>query len=69
MTIEINYSDSPDDPLINEETRRYAQLAQVLRSHTLLDVDCWSAVPGQPLQPGKMTRIIEDRAKAIEGAK
>lgn len=69
MTIEINYSDAPDAPLIDEETRRYAQLAQVLRAHTLLDVDCWSAVPGAPLQPGKITKIIEDRVKSVEGAK
>lgn len=69
MTIEINYSDDPEAPLINEETRRYAQLAQVLRAHTLVDVDCWSAVPGHPLQPGKINQIITSRVQAIEGAK
>ena len=52
MTIEINYSDDLGDPLIDEETRRYSQLAWLLRAHTLVDVDCWSRVPGQPLPPG-----------------
>ena len=69
MTIEMNYSDDPQSPLITKETRRYAQLAQVLRSQILLDIDCWSAVQGQPLQPGKITAIIKERIEAIEGAK
>jgi len=51
MTVEINYSDDPREPLINPDTRRYAQLAWLLRAHTLVDVDCWSAVLGHPLQP------------------
>lgn len=67
MTVEINYSDDPAAPQIDEDTRRYAQLATVLRSHTLLDVDCWSAVPGHPLQPGKINEIITRRVEAIEG--
>ena len=69
MTIEMNYSDDLQAPLITKETRRYAQLAQVLRSQLLLDIDCWSAVQGQPLQPGKITAIIKQRIEAIEGAK
>lgn len=69
MTIEMNYSDDPQAPLITKETRRYAQLAQVLRTQTLLDIDCWSAVQGQPLQPGKVTAILKEHIEAIEGAK
>jgi 2-oxoglutarate ferredoxin oxidoreductase subunit alpha len=65
MTIEINYSDDPADPLIDTESRRYAQLAWLLRSHTLVDVDCWSRVPGQPLPPGMVEAAIRDR---LEGA-
>ncbi|MDH3212540.1 MAG: 2-oxoacid:acceptor oxidoreductase family protein, partial [Myxococcales bacterium] len=66
MTVEINYSDEPGDPLIDDETRRYAQLAWVLRAHTLVDVDCWSRVPGQPLAPG----MIEEGVRArLTGAK
>ncbi len=67
MTIEINYSDSEDSPFINEDTRRYAQLAQLLRAHTLIDIDCWSVVSGHPLQPGKISQVIIERALKIEG--
>jgi len=51
MTVEINYSDTVGDPYITEETRRYGQLAWMLRAHTLVDVDCWTSCPGQPLRP------------------
>jgi len=52
MTVEINYSDAPDAPLIDEETRRYGQLAWLLRAQTRLPVDCWTNVYGQPIRPG-----------------
>ena len=68
MTIELNYSDDPDSPLINEDTRRYAQLALVLRSHTLMDIDCWSVVPGHPLSPRRIGSVIDARLKKLEGA-
>jgi len=58
MTVEINYSDDPHAPLINDETRRRAQLAQVLRERTLVDIDCWSAVRGQPFGPGEIADAI-----------
>ena len=59
MTVEINYSDDLNDPLITPENRRYAQLAFILRAETLLDIDCFSNVKGQPLRP----KDIEDRIK------
>lgn len=68
MTIEINYSDDPDWPMTSEENRRYAQLATVLRSHTLMDIDCWSKVPGHPLQPGMIGEVIDSQLAEIEGA-
>ncbi len=61
MTVEINYSDEPDDPYITDENRRRAQLAFVLRASTLVDVDCWSRVPGQPLRPGNILKAIRQR--------
>jgi len=61
MTVEINYSDNPDAPLINDETRRYAQLAWLLRAHTLMDIDCWSVVHGHPLQPGTILNEMRQR--------
>ena len=69
MTVEINYSDDPDSsPLISEENRRYSQLALVLRAHTLMDIDCWSKVPGHPLQPGTIHDVIDSRLAEMEGA-
>lgn len=50
-TVEINYSDRLGDPYITAENRRMGQLAWLLRAHTLVDVDCWTRVPGQPLRP------------------
>ncbi len=54
MTVEVNYADEPGDPLITPETRRYTQLAQILRAHTLCDIDCWGSVPGSPLPPARI---------------
>ena len=68
MTVEINYSDDVNAPLITEENRRYSQLALVLRAHTLMDIDCWSMVPGHPLQPGMISRVIDARLTEMEGA-
>jgi 2-oxoglutarate ferredoxin oxidoreductase subunit alpha len=59
LTVEVNYSDDLGDPYITPESRRYSQLAQLLRSHTLVDVDCWSRVPGSPIPPG----IIEQQLR------
>ena len=67
MTIELNYSDDPEAPMITSETRRYAQLAQVLRAHTLMDIDCWSAVPGHPLSPQRIGKVIV--ARSLAGAR
>jgi len=50
-TVEINYSDRLGEPYITPENRRYGQLALLLRANTLVDVDCWTRVPGQPLRP------------------
>ncbi len=61
MTVEINYSDKINAPYITEENRRYAQLAWVLRAATLVDIDCWSRVPGQPLRPGNIFDAIKRR--------
>jgi len=59
MTVEINYSDTIGNPLITEENRRYAQLAWYLRAHTLIDIDCFSNVYGQPLSPIQILKMLE----------
>jgi 2-oxoglutarate ferredoxin oxidoreductase subunit alpha len=69
ITVEINYSDSPGDPQINPENRRYAQLATLLRCKTLHEVDCFSNVHGQPISPSSVFDMIKketsDLAKEI----
>ena len=67
LTVEINYSDRPGDPYITPETRRYAQLAWMLRAQTLVDVDCWSVVHGHPLQPGMIRRVLLEHLDPLEG--
>ena len=66
MTVEINYSDDPTDPIIDDDNRRYAQLALLLRAHTLVDVDCWSRVPGQPLPPWMIEEAVRGRLEGIK---
>ncbi len=66
MTVEINYSDSPDDPLVTPENRRYAQLAWILRARTLVDVDCFSNVHGRPLQPGNILEMIQKEVSKLK---
>jgi 2-oxoglutarate ferredoxin oxidoreductase subunit alpha len=61
MTVEINYSDDPSDPFITEENRRRGQLCLLLRAQTLVDVDCWTRVPGEPLKPGQIHQAIRDQ--------
>jgi 2-oxoglutarate ferredoxin oxidoreductase subunit alpha len=61
LTVELNYSDEPDDPFITDENRRRGQLAWLLRASTLVDVDCWTRVPGEPLRPGAILGAIRTR--------
>jgi 2-oxoglutarate ferredoxin oxidoreductase subunit alpha len=64
MTVEINYSDSLDDPFITEENRRRGQLAWLLRAHTLVDVDCWTRIFGEPLRPGAIVEAMRSKLSA-----
>ena len=66
MTVEINYSDHPDDPFITPENRRYGQLAMMLRAQTLVDIDCWTRVRGEPLRPGKILQAIRENTPGGE---
>ncbi len=63
ITVELNYSDDWEDPLITKENRRYGQLAWILRAATLLDIDCYAKVPGRPYMPVE----IMDEIKRILG--
>jgi 2-oxoglutarate ferredoxin oxidoreductase subunit alpha len=66
MTVEINYSDDPDDPYVPPDYRRRSQLARLLRSHTLIDVDCWSRTPGFPLPPGWIEQVVRKELAKLE---
>jgi 2-oxoglutarate ferredoxin oxidoreductase subunit alpha len=64
MTVEINYSDEPDDPHVTDENRRRGQLCWLLRAQLLVDADCWTRVPGEPLRPGHILGGIKQRLGA-----
>jgi 2-oxoglutarate ferredoxin oxidoreductase subunit alpha len=66
MTVEINYSDDPIDSADPAGERRYSQLAWLLRASTLVDVDCWSRVPGQPLPPQMIEDALRRRLDSTE---
>jgi 2-oxoglutarate ferredoxin oxidoreductase subunit alpha len=68
MTVELNYSDDADDPFVHRRNRRHAQLARILRNNTLIDVDCWSRVPGVPLAPGTVERVMRRELQRLGGA-
>ena len=63
ITIEGNWSDDPNDEIIDESNRRYSALAILLRSRYLVDVDCWSEVRGQPIKPNTIERVVLEKLK------
>lgn len=65
LTVELNYSDELDDPFITNENRRRGQLAFLLRAQTLLDVGCWTRVPGEPLRPASILGVIQSTLIAM----
>lgn len=65
MTIESNWSDDPHDEIIDENNRRYTQLATLLRARYLVDVDCWSEVRGQPIKPGTIARVMREKLTTV----
>ena len=65
MTVEANWSDRPEDAIIDETNRRYSALAMLLRSRYLVDVDCWTEVRGQPIKPSTLYRVIRRKLETI----
>jgi 2-oxoglutarate ferredoxin oxidoreductase subunit alpha len=61
MTVENNWCDRVEDGWVDEENRRYSNLAWLLRARCLVDIDCWGEVGGRPLKPGAIERAIRDR--------
>ena len=46
--------------------RRMGQLAWLLRAHTLVDIDCWTSCPGQPLRPRDIYHNIVAKLEPTE---
>ncbi len=64
ITVEASWSDPPVAALIDEDNRRYAALAMLLRSRYLVDVGCWTESRGRPLKPGTIrAALLEQLAK------
>ncbi len=61
MTIESNWSDRPEDQIIDEDNRRYSALAMMLRSRYLVDVDCWTQTRGTPIKPSTIRRVVRNK--------
>jgi 2-oxoglutarate/2-oxoacid ferredoxin oxidoreductase subunit alpha len=60
ITVEASWSDRTDDLLIDEDNRRYAALAMLLRSRYLVDVGCWTESQGRPLKPATIRAALLD---------
>jgi 2-oxoglutarate ferredoxin oxidoreductase subunit alpha len=65
ITIEANWSDPPDHPIIDATNRRYSALAMMLRSRYLVDVDCWTEVRGRPITPATLCRVLRQKLEAM----
>ena len=67
ITIENNWADSLEDELVDEDNRRYTELALILRARFLVDIDCYAEVNGQPLKPGTVEQVMLAKLQSVEG--
>jgi 2-oxoglutarate/2-oxoacid ferredoxin oxidoreductase subunit alpha len=67
MTVEINYSDEHGRSVHHGGEPARGQLAWLLRAQTLVDVDCWTRVLGEPMRPGAILRARSSRPHMPEG--
>ena len=65
ITVENNWSDDPNDEIIDEDNRRYSQLAFMLRSRYLIDIDCWTEDRARPIKPGTIVDGAARQARAV----
>jgi 2-oxoglutarate/2-oxoacid ferredoxin oxidoreductase subunit alpha len=68
LTVEGNWSDRPEDELVDDDNRRYSPLATILRSRYLVDVDCWSEARGEPIKPATVCNVVRLRLERREAA-
>jgi len=50
-----------EDEMIDENNRRFSNLAWLIRGRYLVDADCWSEVKGRPSKPGAIEQMIRDQ--------
>ncbi|MBT3219198.1 MAG: 2-oxoacid:acceptor oxidoreductase subunit alpha, partial [Proteobacteria bacterium] len=65
MTIEVSWCDDLADEIIDNDNRRYSNLALLLRARFLIDIDCWCEVKGQPIKPGTIERTILNKLQEV----
>ena len=58
IAIETDWSDDPNELIIDESNRRYSALATLLRARYLVDVDCWTEVRGRPIKPSSIHDVL-----------
>lgn len=58
ISIELNYADDSDDLDNAPKNRRIGQVATLLRSQLLINVESWGKVPGAPLRPSFLLNDI-----------
>ncbi len=66
VCVENNFSDRPEDELIDGDNRRFGNLAWILRARYLVDIDSWGEVRGQPLRPATIEAALRARLEARE---
>ncbi len=66
MTVESNWADRKDTPLIDDENRRYAPLAMLLRARYLVDVDYWTEDAGRPIMPSSIATAMRGKLAEVK---
>ncbi|MDP7601768.1 MAG: hypothetical protein QF605_10290, partial [Rhodospirillales bacterium] len=63
VIVENSWSDKLEDEMIDENNRRFSNLAWLIRGRYLVDADCWSEVKGRPSKPGAIEQMIRDQLR------
>jgi 2-oxoglutarate ferredoxin oxidoreductase subunit alpha len=61
VTVENDSCDVLKSGTIDDENRRYSDLAWLLRARFVIDVDCWGEDRRQPLKPETIAQAIRDK--------
>ncbi len=61
LAVENNFCDFVGDGVIDENNRRFTNLAWMLRARTLVDIDCWGVVRAQPIKPATIEAVLREK--------